>query len=61
MAPAVVDLFARGVLLPDVGISLWHLVIGLAVAVVIGIPAGLLLGLSATAERAAAPLVQFVG
>lgn len=60
VAPAVVDLFARGVLLPDIGISLWRLVIGLAVAVVIGIPAGLLLGLSATAERAAAPLVQFV-
>ena len=47
VAPAIVDLFARGVLLPDIGISLWHLVIGLAVAVVIGIPAGLLLGLSA--------------
>ncbi|MFL0292787.1 ABC transporter permease [Mycobacterium sp. SMC-18] len=60
VAPAIVDLFARGVLLPDIGISLWRLVIGLAVAVVIGIPAGLLLGLSATAERAAAPLVQFV-
>lgn len=60
VAPAVVDLFSRGVLLPDIGISLWRLLIGLAVAVVIGIPAGLLLGLSTTAERAAAPLVQFV-
>jgi len=60
VAPAVVDLFSRGVLLPDIGISLWRLVIGLAVAVVVGIPAGLLLGLSGTAERAAAPLVQFV-
>ncbi|WP_071289650.1 ABC transporter permease [Mycolicibacterium llatzerense] len=60
VAPAIVDLFSRGVLLPDIGISLWRLVIGLAVAVVIGIPAGLLLGLSATAERATAPLVQFV-
>ncbi|MCT7369391.1 ABC transporter permease [Mycolicibacterium llatzerense] len=60
VAPAIVDLFSRGVLLPDIGISLWRLVIGLAVAVVIGIPAGLLLGLSATAERATAPIVQFV-
>lgn len=60
VAPAVVDLFSRGVLLPDIGISMWRLVIGLAVAVVIGIPAGLLLGLSATAERATAPIVQFV-
>ena len=60
VAPAIVDLFSRGVLLPDIGISMWRLVIGLAVAVVIGIPAGLLLGLSATAERATAPIVQFV-
>lgn len=60
VVPAVVDLFSRGVLLPDIGISLWRLVIGLAIAIVVGIPAGLLLGLNATAERAAAPLVQFV-
>ena len=60
VAPAVVDLFSRGVLLPDVGISLWRLVLGLLIAVAVGIPAGLLLGLSVTAERAGAPLVQFV-
>lgn len=60
VGPAVVELFSRGVLLPDIGISLWRLVIGLAVAVVVGIPAGLLLGLSTAAERATAPLVQFV-
>lgn len=60
VVPAVIDLIARGVLLPDAGISLWRLIIGLLVAVVIGIPVGLLLGLSSTADRAAAPIVQFI-
>lgn len=58
--PALVDLLTRGVLLPDIGVSLWRLLIGLSVAIVIGIPAGLLLGLNGTAERAGAPIVQFV-
>lgn len=60
VGPAVVHLMSRGVLLPDIGISLWRLLIGLLVAVVIGVPAGLLLGLSVSAERATAPLVQFI-
>lgn len=60
VVPALVDLLSRGVLLPDIGISLWRLVIGLLVAIVVGIPAGLLLGLSTTAERATAPIVQFI-
>ncbi|MDR3665094.1 MAG: ABC transporter permease [Mycobacterium sp.] len=60
VGPALIDLFSRGVLLPDTGISLWRLVIGLLIAVVIGIPAGLLVGLSSTAERATAPVIQFV-
>lgn len=60
VVPALADLLSRGVLLPDIGISLWRLIIGLLVAIVIGIPAGLLLGLNTTADRAAAPIVQFV-
>ncbi len=60
VVPALGDLFTRGVLLPDTGISLWRLLIGLLVAAVIGIPAGLLVGLSTTAERATAPVVQFL-
>jgi NitT/TauT family transport system permease protein len=60
VVPAVVHLLSRGVLLPDIGISLWRLTIGLLVAVVVGIPAGLFLGLSSTADRATAPIVQFV-
>jgi NitT/TauT family transport system permease protein len=57
---AIGELYSRGVLLPDAGISLWRLLIGLLVAVVIGIPAGLLVGLSVTVERASTPVIQFL-
>ncbi|MUM17617.1 ABC transporter permease [Mycobacterium sp. CBMA271] len=57
---AVAALLQRGVLLPDIGISLWRLLIGLSLAALIGIPAGLLLGVSTTAERAARPVIQFL-
>lgn len=60
VVPALADLFSRGVLTADIGISLWRLLIGLLAAAVLGIPAGLLLGLSTTIDRAALPLVQFV-
>lgn len=58
--PALADLLSRGVLLSDTGISLWRLLIGLLVAAVVGVPAGLLIGLSGTAEQATAPVVQFL-
>ncbi|TDZ90602.1 ABC transporter permease [Mycobacteroides salmoniphilum] len=58
--PAAIDLLNRGVLLPDVGISLWRLLIGLSLATVIGVPAGLLLGVSTSAERATRPVIQFL-
>ncbi len=54
-------LIDRGVLLSDLGVSLWRLVIGLAVAAVIGIPLGLLVGLSGVAERAGGPIIAFCG
>lgn len=60
VAGALVELYDRGVLLPDAGISLWRLLIGLLVAVVVGVPAGLLVGLSGLAERASLPVVQFL-
>jgi NitT/TauT family transport system permease protein len=44
----------------DTGVSLWRLLVGLLVATVIGIPAGLLLGLNDTADRATRPVVQFL-
>jgi NitT/TauT family transport system permease protein len=58
--PAVGELISRGVLVSDTGYSLYRLVVGLLVAAVIGIPAGLLIGLNTTVERAATPLVQFL-
>lgn len=48
------------VLLQDAGISLWRLSIGLCLAALIGVPVGLLLGVSTTAERAARPVIQFL-
>lgn len=60
VVPALADLFGRGVLTDDIGISLWRLLIGLLAAAVLGIPAGLLLGLSGWLDRAVLPLVQFV-
>lgn len=58
--PALAGLLDRGVLIGDLGISLWRLVIGLAVAAVIGIPLGLLVGVSRVAERAGGPLIAFL-
>lgn len=60
VVPALAELLARGVLVPDAGISLWRLLIGLLIAVAIGVPAGLLLGLNSTVEHAVTPVVQFL-
>ncbi|OBC17425.1 ABC transporter permease [Mycobacterium sp. 852013-50091_SCH5140682] len=58
--PALAGLLDRGVLLPDAAVSLWRLLIGLCVAALIGIPAGLLIGTSTFVERASRPVVQFL-
>ena len=57
---ALTDLAGRGVLVSDATVSLYRLLIGLLIAALVGIPAGLLIGLSRTAERAASPLVAFL-
>ncbi|WP_328394554.1 ABC transporter permease [Nocardia sp. NBC_00416] len=57
---AAAQLFDRGVLLPDIAVSMWRLLVGLLIAVTVGIPLGLLLGLHAVTERAVAPVVQFL-
>lgn len=57
---ALANLVGRGVLVSDTAVSLYRLVIGLLIAALVGIPAGLLLGLSRTAERAAGPVVAFL-
>jgi NitT/TauT family transport system permease protein len=60
VAKSLVDLYKRGVLLADTEVSLWRLLVGLLVAAVIGIPTGLLVGLSNTADRATRPVIQFL-
>ncbi|MGW5382306.1 ABC transporter permease [Nocardia sp. NPDC003963] len=54
------QLFDRGVLLPDIAVSMWRLLVGLLIAITVGIPLGLLLGLHAATEQAVAPVVQFL-
>lgn len=39
---------------------MWRLLVGLSVAVVIGMPLGLLIGLNVSIERASMPIVQFL-
>ncbi|WP_083147327.1 ABC transporter permease [Rothia sp. ND6WE1A] len=57
---AFAALIGRGVLLSDIGVSLWRLLAGLAIAVLVGIPLGLLIGFSQAANQFSAPLVQFL-
>ncbi|AKS33460.1 ABC transporter permease [Mycolicibacterium goodii] len=57
---ALAGLLERQVLLGDLGVSLWRLLIGLAVATVIGMPLGLLIGSSRLAERAGGPIIAFL-
>ncbi|MGD1111828.1 MAG: ABC transporter permease [Mycobacterium sp.] len=60
VAKSLVELYHRGVLLSDTEVSLWRLLVGLLVAAVIGVPAGLLIGLNDVADRATRPVVQFL-
>lgn len=57
---AIAGLLDRGVLVPDIGVSMWRLTVGLLIAVTVGVPLGLLLGLHAATESAVAPIVQFL-
>lgn len=58
--PALVELFQRGVLVPDIGASMYRLLVGLLIAAVVGIPLGLMIGLSGILERATRPVMQFL-
>lgn len=57
---AVASLWERGVILQDAATSLWRLLCGLALAVVIGVPLGLLIGSSKPFKWASTPPVQFL-
>lgn len=54
------ELWDRGVILGDSAASLYRLLLGLCVAFVAGVPAGLALGLSRNTELAATPVVAFL-
>ncbi|MGP4017767.1 ABC transporter permease [Saccharopolyspora sp. 5N708] len=58
--PAIGDLIARGVLLHDIGSSLWRLLVGILIAAVIGMPLSLAVGSLAAVERATRPVFQFL-
>ncbi|OBA63372.1 ABC transporter permease [Mycobacterium sp. 1100029.7] len=60
VAKSLAELYKRGVLVSDTEVSLWRLLVGLLVAAVIGVPAGLLIGLNDVADRATRPVVQFL-
>lgn len=57
---AVASLWERGVILQDATTSLWRLLCGLALAVVIGVPLGLVIGFSKPFKWASTPPVQFL-
>lgn len=57
---AIGSLWERGVILQDAATSLWRLICGMAIAVVIGFPLGLLIGSSQRFRWSSAPPVQFL-
>ncbi|UAL28530.1 ABC transporter permease [Nocardioides rotundus] len=58
--PAIGELWRQGVLVDDILVSTSRLLVGLLVAVVVGVPFGVLLGTSTLADRAARPVVSFL-
>ncbi|WP_462418785.1 ABC transporter permease [Kytococcus sp. Marseille-QA3725] len=60
MPAALGELTDRGALLPGLAASLWRLLLGLALAVVIGVPVGAVVGSSRWARETAAPGIQFL-
>lgn len=57
---ALASLWERGVILQDASTSLWRLLCGLGLAVLIGVPLGLLIGYSRPFKWASTPPVQFL-
>lgn len=57
---ALVQLFSTGAILPHITTSLRRVLIGLLAAIAIGVPLGLLLGLSRPLEESTSALFQFI-
>jgi NitT/TauT family transport system permease protein len=60
VAAGIGELARRGVLLPYIADSLERVAAGYLLALLVGLPLGLVLGFSATATRAINPLIQFL-
>ncbi|WP_182346480.1 ABC transporter permease [Tomitella gaofuii] len=58
--PALWSLLERGVLFSDMGASIYRLIVGLLIAGVVGVPVGLVVGLSRVFDRASRPVMQFL-
>src|SRR3990167_9422636 len=59
VAKAIFQLFSQGNFIKDVGISLFRILVGFFVAVVLGVPLGVLIGLNRRAEALIEPIVDF--
>lgn len=58
--PALYEAAAHGTLFADTAASLWRLLLGLGIAAAVGVPVGLLVGVSPLLERATRPLFHFL-
>lgn len=58
--PALAEIAVHGTLVEDVAASLWRLLVGMGIAVLVGIPLGLTAGLLPIFERATRPLFHFL-
>ena len=54
------EMLAQGELVRNIAISLSRVAVGLGLALIVGIPCGLLMGCSAASERLAMPALQFL-
>lgn len=57
---AAVELFNRGTLLPNIGVSLFRILAGFVLGSVVAIPLGLLIGVSITARHIFDPYIHFL-
>ncbi len=57
---SLVQLFSTGTIIPHIQTSLRRMLVGLSVAIVIGVPLGIVLGLSRPLEQTTSALFQFI-
>ena len=60
VAASIIRLFAQNNFLKDVGISLFRILSGFIIAIIFGVPIGILIGLNKKAEALIEPIVDFI-